>query len=254
MMQLAIERQMNMHQPQSIQLAKSREIVPCFSCKVRGRSVCSALDTGDLDRLAAVATRRSVSKGQVFIDEGEPANDFFSITSGTVKLFKLLPNGRQQITGFATGGGFLGLAVSNGYAFSAEAIGTVHLCRFPRSKLLVLLEAFPQLEQRLLQIACNELVTAQEQMLLLGRKTARERVASFLVTQPHDTISSHHPVDRIALPMIRADIADYLGLTIETVSRMLSRFKAERRIETPSNDEVIILDRLWLDGLAAGLH
>lgn len=245
---------MSMHQPESIWLAESREIAPCISCKVRQRSVCSALDTGDLNRLAAVAARRSLSKGQVFIDEGEPANDFFSITSGTVKLFKLLPDGRQQITGFATGGDFLGLAVSDGYAFSAEAIGPVRLCRFPRSKLLMLLAAFPQLEQRLLQIACNELVTAQEQMLLLGRKTARERVASFLVTQPHDTVSLRHPIDRVALPMIRADIADYLGLTLETVSRMFSRFKAEKRIETPSNDEVIILDRLWLDALAAGLH
>ncbi len=91
-------------------------------------------------------------------------------------------------------------------------------------------------------------------MLLPGRKTARKRVASFLVAQAHDAVSCHSPVDRIALPMIRTNIANYSGLTTETASRFLSRFKAEGRIATPSNDEMVILDRAWLEALAAGLN
>ena len=91
-------------------------------------------------------------------------------------------------------------------------------------------------------------------MLLLGRKTARERVASFLVARAEVQLPCTTAGDRIALPMTRSEIADYLGLTIETVSRTMSRFKAENRIAIPSNAEVVLLDRPWLEGMATGLH
>jgi CRP/FNR family transcriptional regulator len=242
-----------MHRPRSILLAPRHADDPCASCGARGQSVCSAIADPDLGRLAAVAVMREIERGETFIDEGQPAQDFFNITRGTVKLFKLLPDGRQQVTGFAGIGHFLGLAVSDTYAFSAEAIEPVQLCRFSRHKLRGLLHDFPLLENRLLQTACNELVAAQEQMLLLGRKTARERVASFLVARSQYSQPCGEPAEHVPLPMTRGEIADYLGLTIETVSRTFSRFKADRRIATPSNSEVVILDRPWLDGLAAGL-
>ncbi len=216
--------------------------------------MCGVLAGADLHRLAAVSTVREVGKGQCFIEEGQPATAFFNITAGVAKLFKLLPDGRQQITGFAGTGHFLGLAVSEVYGFSAVAIVPLRFCRFSRPKLRGLLDEFPQLEHWLLREACNELATAQEQMLLLGRKTARERVASFLVAQARGEASCRGPADRIALPMTRTDIADYLGLTIETVSRALSRFRADGRIATPTHDEVLILDRAWLEALAAGLN
>ena len=225
---------------------------PCAHCDVRHQSVCSAIDDADLARLAAASVTREVERGQVFIDEGEPATDFFNITRGSVKLFKLLPDGRQQVTGFAGVGHFLGLAVSATYSFSAEAIEPLRMCRFSRPRLRLLLDDFPVLEKRLLETACNELAAAQEQMLLLGRKTARERVASFLMARS----GAEAPCggsDRVKLPMTRAEIADYLGLTIETVSRTFSKFRAEKRISTPSNSEVIILDRRWLENLAAGM-
>ena len=213
--------------------------------------MCSAIEDQDLARLASVAVIREIRKGETFIEEGTPATDFFNITRGTVKLFKLLPDGRQQVTGFAAMGHFLGLAVSDTYAFSAEAIEPVQLCRFSRPKLREVLHDFPALEQRLLETACNELVAAQEQMLLLGRKTARERVATFLVAQCQ-VVPPCGPSELVPLPMTRSEIADYLGLTIETVSRTFSRFKAEKRIATPSNSQVVILDRAWLNGMAAG--
>lgn len=242
-----------MHRPRSIRLAPQHPLDPCASCTARGYSVCNAIEDKDLARLASVAMTREISKGETFIEEGEAASDFFNITSGTVKLYKLLPDGRQQVTGFATAGHFLGLAVSDTYAFSAEAIETTQLCRFSRPKLRELVHDFPALEQRLLETACNELVAAQEQMLLLGRKTARERVASFLVARAETQLPCTAPDGRIPLPMTRSEIADYLGLTIETVSRTMSRFKAERRIAIPSNAEVVLLDRPWLEGMATGL-
>lgn len=238
--------------PQPIVILKSRDVPRCSNCDVRDRSFCNALETNDLKRLAEVAIPRHIEKGKVFIEEGMPAADFFNITVGTAKLFKTLPDGRQQITGFAGPGHFVGLAASETYAFSAQAIEKVELCRFSRPKMRGLLHDFPALEQRLLETACNELVTAQDQMLLLGRKTARERVASFVMARLAIATVSDGAVDTIELPMTRAEIADYLGLTIETISRTISKLKAEGRITTPHRDAVVVLDPHWLANVAAG--
>jgi CRP/FNR family transcriptional regulator len=146
-------------------------IEPCGRCDARSQSVCNAIPDTDLRRLVEASVTGTAAPGTSFISEGQPASSFFNITAGTVKLYKLLPDGRRQITGFVGVGHFLGLAVSDTYAFSAEAIDTVRYCRFSRPKLRVLLDDFPAMEKRLLQLASNELVAAQEQMLLLGRKT-----------------------------------------------------------------------------------
>ncbi|MDR3539144.1 MAG: helix-turn-helix domain-containing protein [Acetobacteraceae bacterium] len=203
-------------------------------------------------RLSTTAVVMEAAPGTTFIDEGEPAASFFNITRGTAKLFKLLPDGRRQITGFVTVGHFLGLAVSDTYAFSAEAIDNVRYCRFSRARLRSLLDDFPLMEKRLLEVASNELVAAQEQMLLLGRKTARERLASFLAMQSRQGVICQHPRERFALPMTRGDIADYLGLTIETVSRTLTKLRAEGLIDIPSPTEVIIRSQAALERLADG--
>lgn len=233
-----------------------REPSICQHCQARPFSVCSVIDDADLERLAAAAVTMSVQSGHSFIQEGDPAEHFFNVTAGTAKLYKLLPDGRRQVTGFAGVGYFLGLAVSTGYSFSAEALDPVRVCRFSRTKLRGLLDDFPALEKKLLEVASNELVVAQEQMLLLGRKTARERLASFLVARanmlPHCQASAGLK-ERIHLPMTRSDIADYLGLTIETVSRTLSRFKAEALIEIPGNSEIVVLKHAVLDDIATGM-
>jgi CRP/FNR family transcriptional regulator, anaerobic regulatory protein len=228
----------------------------CIHCGARHYSVCNVIPAGDLDRLAATAVTMNVESGRTFICEGDPAEHFFNVTSGCAKLFKLLPDGRRQITGFAGMGTFLGLAVSTTYAFSAEALEPMKVCRFSRGRLRTLLDEFPAMEQRLLEVASNELVAAQEQMLLLGRKTARERMASFLIarTALPSTCLADGPAlaDVITLPMTRADIADYLGLTIETVSRSLTRFKAEGLIAIPAAGAIRICDLAALTRMAAG--
>jgi CRP/FNR family transcriptional regulator len=225
----------------------------CAQCDARQFSVCNAVPDADIARLASTTSVAVAAPGSTFIEEGEPANAFFNITGGTAKLFKLLPDGRRQITGFVGVGHFLGLAVSDTYAFSAEAIDTVRYCRFSRPRLRALLDDYPLMEKRLLEVASNELVAAQEQMLLLGRKTARERLASFLMMQSRQGVACHAPRARFALPMTRGDIADYLGLTIETVSRTLTKLRAEGLIEIPSTAEVIVRNRPALEKLAGGL-
>ncbi len=231
----------------------SGENEPCAQCGARSRSVCNAIPDNELGRLDQASTTHSAAPGTNFVTEGDPAGAFFNITAGTAKLYKLLPDGRRQITGFAGVGHFLGLAVSDTYAFSAEAIGSVHYCRFSRPKLRALLDDFPAMEKRLLQLASNELVAAQEQMLLLGRKTARERVASFLLAQSRLGIGCQLPRIRFVLPMSRADVADYLGLTIETVSRTLTKLRSDGWIDIPAQTDIVIRNRAAMEQIAEGL-
>jgi CRP/FNR family transcriptional regulator len=115
------------------------------------------------------------------------------------------------------------------------------------------LDDFPLMEKRLLEFGSNQLVAAQEQMLLLGRKTARERLASFLLTQSRQGMPSGHSRQGFRLPMTRIDIADYLGLTIETVSRMFTRLCAERLIDIVSQSGLVIRDPAALEDLAGGM-
>ena len=213
------------------------------------------MEDKDLERLAALAVEVSVPVGGTFVTEGDTAEYFFNVTAGTAKLFKLLPDGRRQITGFASAGTFLGLAVSASYAFSAEAVEPTEFCRFSRTRLRRLLDDFPAMEKRLLEVASNELVAAQEQMLLLGRKTARERVASFLLARAAGGAgcAARAANSRILLPMARTDIADYLGLTVETVSRTMTRLRIERMIEMASPTEIVLRNQSGLATLAAGL-
>ena len=233
--------------PRSIVVDLTRGAGRCLDCGARDSSVCGAILPKHLYRLAAAAVTVSVEAGQLFIQEGDPAEHFFNVTHGTAKLFKLLPDGRRQITGFAGTGHFLGLAVSDNYAFSAEALEPMKVCRFSRTKLRALLNDFPAMEKRLLEVASNELVAAQEQMLLLGRKTARERFASFLITQaqlPSPCLGA--PVkwaNIITLPMTRSEIADYLGLSMESVSRLFTRFRNDGLIDTPDMRKIVIRDR-----------
>ena len=243
-------------QARQVVIEAGRPAEQCIHCEARKYSVCNVIPVHDLDRLAATAVSMNVQSGRAFIREGDPAEHFFNVTSGCAKLFKLLPDGRRQITGFAGIGTFLGLAVSTTYAFSAEALEPMRVCRFSRSKLRALLDDFPAMEQRLLEVASNELVAAQEQMLLLGRKNARERLASFLIARaalPSNCLFTEPELAAlITLPMTRADIADYLGLTIETVSRSLTRFKLEGLIEIPAAGEIAIRDRAALTKMATG--
>lgn len=221
----------------------------CLHCEARSRSICSVIDPDHMARLAQYSHRLAVSPGKTFIQEGEAASDFFIVTSGHAKLFSLMPDGRRQIMGFAQAGDFLGLASGATYAFSAEALGSLSLCRFSRAGLALLRREFPDLENRLMEEASRELVQAQKSMMLLGRKTARERLASFLLEQ-HQRSPTREIV--IHLPMSRTGIADYLGLTIETVSRTLNALQREKLIAISQVTQITLLNLPALEVLARG--
>lgn len=169
-----------------------------------------------------------------------------------MKLYRLLPDGRRQITGILFKGDFLGLGGRAMAAFTAEALTPLSACRFRRTDFERLLEELPALEHRLVAMAGDELMAAQEQIVLLGRKTAKERNASFLVRLATRMEQRGEPKGVVHLPMTRLDIADYLGLTIETVSRSFTYLKTARLIRHQSNNEALLLKPEALEAIASG--
>jgi len=226
----------------------------CETCAARVLSICSAMRSEDIGRLAAIRNAHRVAPGESIVNEGDAATHFFNITEGAVKVYKLMPDGRRQITGFLFAGDLLGLAVNDTYTYSAEALTSVTVCQFPRRQLERLLDEFPKMEKRLLAIASNELAAAQEQMVLLGRKTAQERIASFLLMLACREERRGASIGTLHLTMTRTDIADYLGLTTETTSRVFTAFKKRGWIELKSGNRVVLADRDTLEELASGLE
>lgn len=227
----------------------------CQDCSARERSVCSGIGPDDAARAELAQAARTVSFAERtrLVSEGDPADAFFSLTEGCAKVSKILPNGRQQIVGFLLSGDFVGLAIDRVYTYSVEAVTKVRACRFPRASLFALLAHHRGMERRLREVANHELAIAQEQMLALGRKTAIERVAGFLLQLSERAQRIGLEADPIDLPMNRAEIADYLGLTIETVSRTLSRLRRSGCIALESGaTRIALTDRSALQSLAEG--
>ena len=235
----------------------------CAACEIRKYTFCSVLRDDELDHLQAIVRQVRKIPRQILFQEGDDADNVYNILSGVLKLYKLLPDGRRQITGFVYAGDFLGIA-SIGIAsisihsYSAEAVSEVSLCRFPRAKLYRLFDRYPALQRRLLGIATDELTAAQDQMLLLGRKTAAEKLASFLLSLAHRMAprgSKNDDADiagPVPVPMTRSDIADYLGLTVETVSRTLSRLKKAGHIAITDAHHITIAQPHALRDIAEG--
>jgi CRP/FNR family transcriptional regulator, anaerobic regulatory protein len=226
----------------------------CENCAALALTVRGAIRTEDLGRMATIRNAHRVEAGETFVGEGEAATHFFNITEGSVKVYKLMPDGRRQITGFFFAGDLLGLAVNDTYTYSAEALTSVTVCQFSRRSLERLLDEFQKMGRRLLAIASNELAAAQEQMMLLGRKTAQERIASFLLMLAGREERNGRSGDVLRLTMTRTDIADYLGLTTETASRVFTSFKKRGWIELEAGNRVILSDRATLEELATGIQ
>jgi CRP/FNR family transcriptional regulator len=224
---------------------------PCQGCEVRNIALCSVLDCTNLEKLKSLGWTLKLAPGQTLFHEGDPATRVFTLTRGSLKLYKLLADGRRQVTGFLFPGDFLGMSVDDEHAFSAEALDDSQLCWFPRSRFDDFVEDHSAMEHELYRMAAHELAAAQQQLVLLGRKTATERLASFLLfLAERGRRSSTDLAGVVRLPMSRSDIADYLGLTKETVSRVFSAFRRDRVIRLRAVDEVEIIARHALEELA----
>ena len=216
--------------------------VLCRACEARHRGVCGALSTDQLISLSKQASRKHVASGTELIGDRQEAATYANIIAGVVKLTKMMADGRQQIVGLQFAPDFLGRPFRAASDISADAATDVNLCSFPKAVIDRMIKDSPGLERKLLEQTLKELDEARDWMLTLGRKTAAEKVASFLflIATNIDPEASADSA-QFELPLTRSDIADFLGLTIETVSRQMTGLRKDgivligsgRHVEVP---------------------
>jgi CRP/FNR family transcriptional regulator, anaerobic regulatory protein len=213
--------------------------IRCVSCEVRHKGMCGALTGDELLSLSAHTRLVTHEAGEELAGERMPVESYATVISGVVKLTKTLEDGRQQIVGLQFAPDFLGRLHANENGVSAEAASDVHLCRVPKAAMERLVKSTPALAERLMEQTMRELDEARDWMVTLGRKTAAEKVASFLfLIATHLDPEATGDSRRFDLPLSRADIADFLGLTIETVSRQMSKLKSEGVISIVANRHI----------------
>jgi CRP/FNR family transcriptional regulator len=228
---------------------------PCVNCTVRPLSICAGLDHDAWERLKRVNQTMVLEPRRLLFQEGDPADHVYTITSGQISLSMSLPDGRRQITEFLGPGDFIGLGLDSEmthHTLTAEALTEVHVCRFPRAPFTRAMEQSAQLGRKVLSFASRRIAAAGEQQLMLGRKTAVERVASFLLRAARRNEERGAPASPLTLAMTRNEIADHLGLTLETVSRGFSRLRQLGVIRLDGADRVTLNDLGRLRELAGG--
>ncbi len=218
----------------------------CSDCPIRHRAVCSRCETDELARLDSIKFYRTFAAGQTIAVRGDDMETVSSVVSGTATLCRVMEDGRTQIVGLLLPSDFIGRPGRKTLQYDVVAVSDVTLCCFRRGPFEALVSETPHIAERMLEMALDELDAAREWMLLLGRKTAREKVASFLLLihrrnlRP-DAGARNHDV-RLELPLTREVMATYLGLTIETVSRQLTALRKDGIIEAEGKKVIVIKD------------
>jgi len=203
----------------------------CGDCPIRHRAVCAYCEPPQLERLDEIKSYRTYAPGETIAWAGETLSHVGSVVAGVATLSRTLADGRRQMVGLLLPSDFVGRPGRASTPYDVVATNSVTLCQFKRSAFERLITSTPELEHRLLDMTLDELDAAREWMLLLGRKTAREKIASLLaiIGRRDAALRRQRPADglRFTLPLTREAIADYLGLTIETVSRQISALKRD---------------------------
>jgi len=187
-------------------------------------------EVAELRELQRLATQVYFRSGKTIFSERARADTVYGLSQGVVRLYKLLPDGRRQVLAFALPGDFLGMPFAERYNFSADAIGEVALCRYSREDLTRFIQSSPNIMRLIIEFAIRELDMAQDQLLLLGNGSAEEKVAMFLVSWRNRLARITPFSETVPLPMRRQDIADFLGLKLETVSRTLAKLEQKNVI------------------------
>jgi len=209
----------------------------CGDCPIRHRAVCARCETDELTRLDTIKYYRSFEAGQTIIWSGDKMEFVGSVVSGIATLTQTMEDGRTQMVGLLLPSDFVGRPGRDGAAYDVVATTDIVMCCFRKKPFEQMMAETPHIAQRLLQMTLDELDAAREWMLVLGRKTAREKIASLLsiIARRDASLSDGGPPAQMVfdLPLTREAMADYLGLTLETVSRQMSALK---------KDEVIFLE------------
>jgi CRP/FNR family transcriptional regulator, anaerobic regulatory protein len=226
------------------------DLKSCTDCPIRHRAVCARCEPDELARLEQIKYYRSYEAGQNMIWSGDRMDFVASVVTGVATLTQTMEDGRTQMVGLLLPSDFIGRPGRDFAPYDVTAVSPVIVCCFRKRPFEDLMMTTPHIGQRLLEMALDELDAAREWMLLLGRKTAREKIASLIAIIARRDAEAKASLVRgtmsVDLPLTRESMADYLGLTLETVSRQISALKRDGVIALEGKRQVMIpsLDRL----------
>lgn len=224
----------------------------CQNCSLNSLCLPLSLTEHDMERLDDIIRRgRPIQKGQLLFQQGEHFQSVFAVRTGALKTYTLASNGEEQITGFHLASELVGLSgYDNGnYPLTAKALETTTVCEIPLQQLDTLADELPDLRKQLMRTMGTEIRHDQNMMLLLSKKNAEERVASFLLDISQRYARRGFSSSHFRLPMSRVDISNYLGLAVETISRVFTRFQKNGLIDTQGK-EIMLQDLAALHELA----
>jgi CRP/FNR family transcriptional regulator len=204
------------------------------------------------DRNAITGPSRLVAAREHLFTEGDPATHVYQVVSGNVCIYRLLPDGRRQVLDFAYPGDMVGLGALGKHAANAQAMATTRVRCIPLSTLRDVARTDYRIGMQLYEAVSQELLAARELLFTVSQRTAAERLAGFLLALSRRNERRGENANEIVLPMTRTDIADFLGLTIETVSRMFTRFRNAGLIELRHSILITVRDLKGLAQIAAG--
>jgi CRP-like cAMP-binding protein len=202
----------------------------------------------DLRALQQIGTKVRFARNTTIFNEGDEAAYTYKIVSGAVRLCKHTSNRRRQIADFLLAGDYFGFMQLGTYSFTAEAVSDVVIIAYPQRQIEQLSNTMPSMSRRLLTLLSQRLLSMQDHLVMLGRQAAKERVASFLLLLAERSEAVQG--EAFEVPMSRQDIADYLGLTIETVCRALGDLKRAQLIAIPNVHQIVISDWEALEAAA----
>lgn len=236
-------------------MTDTQKAVNCGNCSVRRLCLPAGLSQEDIDKLEQITRKKKIVKaGEPLFRAGDPFANLYAIRSGSFKSVVIAADGDTQVTHFALPGELLGLDAYSGrvHPSYAEALEDSSVCLLPFAQLETLAQQVPALQQQIYTIFSEELKQENDILMLLGKRSADTRLAALLINISSRYARRGYSASRFVLSMPRTDIANYLGLTAETVSRLFSRFQKEKLIRAKGR-EVEILDLVGLSELA-GTH
>ena len=228
--------------------------IPCHSCPARNSPLCSVFTDVEIEDLFALAHIRRIGAGEYLLHEEDPVRQVYNVSSGALALERLASNGAKQIMAFCYAGDFIGISSGPSYSVSARGLKPLTACQWQEADLQSLYKKHPKLETRVHEITARVVEAIMDQLFVLGRKKATEKIAWFLLfIETRQANASGRAADfnllSFNMPMTRVDIADYLGLTVETVSRAFTQLKTKGLIYITDKWTINIKDRAALTAL-----
>jgi CRP/FNR family transcriptional regulator len=218
------------------------ESLPCRACAARNTTLCASLPDRDMHRLFALASEREYAAGEEIFRQEQAADHVYSLRSGHATIQRLTDDGRRQVLLFLFPGDFIGFTSEDRFHYSASAITPVRACRFERRALEDLIRGFPEMDRKLRFTFTRAADANFELLFSLGRKDAVQKVASLLWYVSYRQRKGGQPGNPVHLPMRRGDIADFMGLTTETVSRVFTQLRQAGVIRLTGANDVEIAD------------